>query len=151
MNVLLTMGKDCWRELSPGKLGGWMTNKKYEPKKDKYLRARGGKPQFLNIYCAHCATYIAFYQKDGPGALLRLYLDRIFEPSELAGLQHFATDKAKIPNLVCPSCHQVIGIPIVYAPENRLAFRLNKGSVSKAKSDGRYPPTISSESANEES
>lgn len=48
---------------------------RYTPKKDQYSRARGAS-QFLNLFCAACGGFVLLYQKDGPGALLRLYLDR---------------------------------------------------------------------------
>ncbi|SRR5258706_11203309 len=110
---------------------------KHKFKKDRYANARGGSSEFLNIYCGTCKTHIALYQKDGPGSLLRMYLDRIFEPEDLAGLQESET---KTPNLSCPSCHTLIAVPMIYKPENRSALRLIKGTFFKKKSNGTYPP-----------
>lgn len=109
-------------------------------KKDRYSRSRGGTSNFLNIFCSRCRHHIALYQKDGTGNLLRIYLDRIFEPSELAVLQNTATDKKDLPTLCCPNCKSVIGVPMVYEPERRLAFRMTHGAFSKENSDGTYTP-----------
>ncbi len=111
---------------------------KHQFKKDRYSRARGGSSEFLNVYCSSCTTHIALYQKDGSGSLIRMYLDRIFEPKELASLQIDVHDKKTTPNLVCPSCKSLIATPMVYVPENRLALRMIKGKFYKKKSDGTY-------------
>jgi len=119
-------------------------------KKDRYSRDRGGNSQFLDLYCSNCNQHILLYQKDGPGSLMRLYLDRIFEPQELSALQTNCKTKSTVPNLTCPSCQQLIATPMVYERENRLAFNLLRGKFSKKKSDGVYPPLVSSQSQNEE-
>ncbi len=108
-------------------------------KKDRYVRARGGSSEFLNIYCSSCQSHIALYQKDGHGSLLRVYLDRIFEPDNLSNLQN-SNNKGTLPSLKCPSCNTLIAVPMVYKLEDRLAFRLIKGAFFKKKSDGTYPP-----------
>ncbi len=59
----------------------------YNFKKDRYSKARGGYSRFLNLYCAKCKSFLLLYQKDGPGILKRLYMDRIFAPVELIDLQ----------------------------------------------------------------
>ncbi|MDD5639291.1 MAG: hypothetical protein PHR47_00595 [Candidatus Pacebacteria bacterium] len=107
-------------------------------KKDRYVKARGGSSSFIDVYCANCGQHIALYQKDGQGSLLRMYLDRIFEPKDLFDLQY---NKGKeLPNLKCSKCGSLIGTPMVYERENRLAFRLFRGSFTKKKSSGIYPP-----------
>jgi hypothetical protein len=63
------------------------------------------------------------------GALKRTYLDRICKSEKFENLQHLSFDK--IPQLICPKCREHIGTPIVYKKENRLAFRLFEGAVSK--------------------
>lgn len=123
-----------------------MTNheiKKYKVKKDRYAKTRGGNSHFLDIFCSTCNSHIALYQKDGSGALLRMYLDRIFAPAALATLQDQSDGKKDVPNLQCPKCRALIGIPMVYELESRLAFRLVRGSFAKKNSDGTYPPTRS--------
>lgn len=115
-----------------------MGAQKHQPKNDKYKKARGGSSQFLDIYCGKCNTHLCLYQKDGPGNLLRLYADRIFEPASLAehsSAQHLSD----LPTLTCSKCGQIIAHPIVYEPESRLAFRI-VGAIKKQRSDGSYPP-----------
>ncbi|MFA6918963.1 MAG: hypothetical protein WC244_02510 [Patescibacteria group bacterium] len=107
--------------------------KQHTLKKDKYVNARGGNSYFLNLCCSKCTQYLALYQKDGHGALIRLYLDRIFEPRELSKLQFEKTGKKDMPNLKCLRCNSLIGIPMVYEPEQRLAFLLIRGSFVKKK------------------
>lgn len=109
---------------------------KHELKRDGYSRRRGGTSEFLNISCVRCNTWVLLYQKDGPGSLLRLYLDRIFEPPRLAELQNTCSSVSDVPNLFCPSCNTLIGVPMLYEPENRLAFRLIQNAFFKRKSDG---------------
>jgi len=123
---------------------------KHKPKKDRYTKARGGSSNFLDLYCTKCDNHLLLYQKDGPGSLLRLYLDRIFEPDELADFQYKNGGKSALPNLRCPDCGSLIGTPMVYKPEGRLAFRLQRGSFSKKRSDGIYPPPSESDKDKEE-
>ena len=91
---------------------------KFEFKKDRYSKARGGYSRFLDISCADCGAHLCFYQKDGPGILKRMYLDRITEP--LAA-----------PGLFCQSCGEKIGNKYVYEKENRDAYILNQGTFAK--------------------
>lgn len=88
-------------------------------KNDKYKKARGGRSRMLDICCENCVNHICFYQKDGPGLLKRMYFDRI------DGLST-ASNK-----LVCPQCKEVLGIGIIYEKENRPAYRLFVGSITK--------------------
>ena len=102
---------------------------KVELKKDKYKKAREGYSKLLEIKCEKCGNLVTLYQKDGPGALKRIYLDRIFSPEKLAKLQNVVI--RKVPNLICSKCKQVIDIPYIYQKEKRPAFRLFEGSVTK--------------------
>ena len=115
-------------------------NTQHKFKNDKYVNARGGNSHFLDIYCAKCGQHLALYQKDGRGSLLRMYLDRIFDPQELSALQSRGGDKKDIPAFKCTKCGALIGTPMVYELEKRLAFRLFRGSFAKKNSDGVYPP-----------
>lgn len=115
-------------------------------KNDRYRKDRGGSAKFLNIYCAACNHWLLLYQKDGPGNLLRLYLNRIFAPPKLAELQ--SQPRVQRPqdleNLTCPQCGKLIGTPMRHL-DDRVAFRLQKGSFAKKKSDGAYPEESSPE------
>jgi hypothetical protein len=98
-------------------------------KQDNYRKTRGGYSRFLEVYCEHCGHIVALYQKDGPGPLKRMYIDRIVSPERLAKLQHVSVKR--VPNLLCSHCKQLIGIPYVYKKEKRPAFRLFEGSTTK--------------------
>ena len=74
----------------------------------------------LNISCQKCGSHICQYQKDGAGALRRMYVDRIFEPSVSIAKK----------DLSCAKGH-LLGVKIIYAKENRPAFRLFVDSVIK--------------------
>ncbi len=104
-----------------------MANIKF--KKDRYRRARGGYSRLLEISCEHCNNVVALYQKDGPGSLKRMYLDRIMEPKKLTGVANMPT--RKMPHLICAKCKQVIGIPYIYQKEKRPAYRPFEGAVRK--------------------
>lgn len=98
-------------------------------KKDIYKENRGGYSRFLEVLCHHCDNKILVYQKDGPGELKRMYLDRIVYPLDLAKLQTLPINK--ISNLVCAKCKYIIAIPYVYQKEKRNAYRLFAGAVNK--------------------
>lgn len=61
------------------------------------------------------------YQKDGPGILKRLYLDRI------VSLINLKEGK----NLECKKCKTVLGVYMMYKKENRPAYRLFVGAIGK--------------------
>jgi len=98
-------------------------------KKDKYKSARGGHSRLLNVFCRKCEHLVLVYQKDGPGNLRRLYLDRIFDPAELVGLQSLSIKD--VPMLKCKKCGEVLGTPYIYPKEKRKAFRLYQDAVIK--------------------
>lgn len=98
-------------------------------KSDKYKKSRGGYSRLLDIQCSKCGTHLFYYQKDGPGILKRTYLDRIYESNQYSGLDKLPLKM--ISPLTCQNCKQLLGIPYVYEKEDRLAFRLLAGSVSK--------------------
>ncbi len=98
-------------------------------KNDKYRKSRGGYSRILEIHCSQCGKYVLTYQKDGIGALKRLYLDRIIAPETLAELQN--QELKAIPNLRCSLCDSHIGSPYIYEKESRKAYILNHGSISK--------------------
>lgn len=86
---------------------------------DTYRKSRGGRATLLELACSHCEKSLFFYQKDGPGALKRLYIDRM----------HPALSTKK--TLVCTKCKTLLGIYITYKKENRPAYRLFVGAVTK--------------------
>jgi len=89
-------------------------------KNDKYKKARGGYSRLLEIRCQKCNRVVCHYQKDGPGHLRRMYIDRISDKQvPLSGK-----------NFNCPEAH-LLGIKIIYKKENRPAFRLFVDSVNK--------------------
>ena len=82
----------------------------------------------FEIECARCGTHVISYRKEGSGALLRVYLDRIIDFPE----EGFLTGKqvsTKSSPLVCPQCREYIGRPNNKA--NRQAWRLVPGSFRK--------------------
>jgi ribosomal protein S27E len=89
-------------------------------KRDKYKSSRGGDSRLLAIACATCATPICTYQKDGPGMLRRIYLDRMDNTPVGTG------------NLMCPGCGKLIGSYTIYEKEQRPAYRLYVGSIAKS-------------------
>ena len=89
-------------------------------KQDKFRRSRGGYSRLLEIRCEKCGQLLAYYQKDGPGPLKRMYEDRIVKSYARAGK-----------NLVCSKCRHILGIRYIYEKEKRPAFRLFQGSIIK--------------------
>ncbi len=90
-------------------------------KSDKYKKARGGYSRLLQISCEKCAAVLCLYQKDGPGLLKRMYIDRMIQPNVSVTTKE----------LRCPGCKETVGIQIIYKKEQRLAYRLFVGSVTK--------------------
>ncbi len=105
-----------------------MKMQKFNLKKDKFREQRGGYARFLNIFCDHCRAHLALYQKDGPGELKRMYLDRILAPKI----------KRKKRDFSCSSCHRVVGTFYIYQKEKRSAIRLYQGAVFKKTGRGVY-------------
>ncbi len=87
---------------------------------DKYKKVRGGYSRLLEISCEKCGHKLCHYQKDGPGILKRMYFDRI------NGITTYSSK-----NLICSNCKEILGVPIIYKKENRPAYRLFTGAVSK--------------------
>jgi len=94
-------------------------------KNDRYRKNRGGYSRWLSVCCAKCGQEITVYQKDGPGILKRLYLDRMtIRPNWSKELS-------------CGKCHTILGVKTVYEKERRPAYRLFVGAVEKIiKKDG---------------
>lgn len=118
-----------------------MERNEFKFKKDQYRNSRGGYSKFINLYCDHCGEHILLYQKDGPGPLKRMYLDRIFAPKQLADWQNTKNVK-DVPQLTCDRCHRLIAIPAIYEKEDRSALLLLSCSFIKKITKGIYPPII---------
>lgn len=89
-------------------------------KNDKFRKTRGGYTRLLKIGCQKCGSSICAYQKDGPGNLRRMYIDRIIEPLVAISRK----------DLSCSKGH-LLGVKIIYEKEKRPAFRLFVDSVTK--------------------
>lgn len=90
---------------------------------DRYT-ARRGEPKMFDIYCDGCKCLLIQYQKDGPGRLLRCYLDRIHSPKILKNRQYEYFNVRTSPNLSCNSCRLIIGTPMIYKSESRPAYNM---------------------------
>ena len=105
---------------------------KVKLKSDKYRSARGGSAQLLTINCSSCRAFVLLYQKDGPGQLLRCYLNRIFEPECIARLQYEDIRKpGNLKPLMCSKCGQLLGTGMKHT-DSRLAYRLVPGATVKS-------------------
>lgn len=104
--------------------------KKITLKRDKYKSARRGHSRLLNLHCRKCNNIFAVYQKDGPGNLRRLYMDRIMAPEKLINLQR--KNIKEIPAIKCDKCGFVVGFPYIYKKEKRKAFRVFQDAIIKS-------------------
>lgn len=91
----------------------------YKVQNDKYRKSRGGTSRILAVSCEGCGSHLTYYQKDGPGTLKRMYVDRFIDTRPTGS------------ELVCKSCGRVLGVLITYKKEDRSAYRLFAGSVTK--------------------
>ena len=109
------------------------TKRDFKIKKDNYRRVRGGTTKVIELACSNCGSRVMIYQKDGVGRILRTYLDRILFPANLANLAgdpKIRNAKDMVP-LKCEACGALLGVPMLYKPEHRLAFRLKRGALVK--------------------
>jgi DNA-directed RNA polymerase subunit M/transcription elongation factor TFIIS len=100
-------------------------------KKDRFSKRRGGTSKALDIFCKKCSNLVLIYQKDGPGPLLRCYVDRILYPKN--SIPKNIKYVKQMPKLTCDDCGALIGTPMRYRRhgENRLAFNMVKASFKK--------------------
>lgn len=103
-------------------------------KNDRFKKNRGGHSRWLSLSCEKCKAQLLIYQKDGPGLLKRLYLDRIAYPTNLNSRR----------KLKCKKCKTVLGIPIIHEKENRPAYRLFADAIEKRIVKGSKLPKIRS-------
>jgi ribosomal protein S27E len=113
-------------------------SEQYALKKDKYTKARGGSSHFLLLSCGKCKAIVMLYQKDGPGALIRCYVDKIHATNHKV-LQTMLEER-KYSGIRCEECDTLLAVPTIYEPEQRDAFTLIRGQMHKEKSDGYFPP-----------
>lgn len=92
----------------------------YKIKNDSYRTARGAAA-ILEIFCTNCDNLALIYQKDGPGPLLRCYLDRIAWPESYSQLEKKFEN---LRDINCEHCGAFIATPMIYEKENRLAYRM---------------------------
>lgn len=95
---------------------------------DRYTEARG-EPKMLEITCRKCKAWVLDYQKDGPGNLLRCYVDRIYHPSALREKTFTSQTVQGIPKIRCQDCGTDLATPMIYRrtfpkPEVRPAYRI---------------------------
>lgn len=121
---------------------------KFVIRKDKYTKARGGSAKFLTIFCGCCQEEIFLYQKDGPGRLFRMYLDKIVAPKEEVEKLSKITQKSEMKSLKCPKCGSLLAVPMVYIPENRLALRVVGPVHHLENSKGLFPAKINTDEHN---
>ena len=101
-------------------------------RRDRFYRARGGSAQLVRLVCGRCRTFLCVYQKDGMGNLLRIYWDRVSDLRDHAEYSPGATQDEMSP-LLCDGCGHLLGVPMTYADEDRLAWRLERGAVHKTR------------------
>jgi hypothetical protein len=91
----------------------------YKFKRDNYQKNRGGTSRILDVSCGQCDHHITFYQKDGPGILKRMYVDRFIDFVPSGSI------------LLCQSCGSELGNEMTYKKEDRPAYRIYAGAVHK--------------------
>ena len=86
------------------------------------------KHKTYDILCGKCQQYVLTYHKAGAGkGILRLYLSNIAGPeSVLSQLRVDFSKVNEVPNLMCPGCNEVLGVPEV-SKNQRWAYRMRQG------------------------
>lgn len=111
---------------------------------DSYRTARGGESALLLVLCRQCAQHLFLYQKDGPGPLLRCYVNRIHPRRSAAPGAH---GQQSLDSHRCPHCDATYGHDITYI-DGRAAIALSPGATGlvtlrEETSDGSRRPTAS--------
>lgn len=96
--------------------------------KDQFYQSRWGYLRALEITCRSCGWFISYYQKDGPGNLRRMYLDRM---SQAKLPVHWRVECEKLTPVRCPHCQKLLGTCYIYEKENREAIILYQDAVKK--------------------
>jgi len=98
--------------------------------KDKSTKPKKGS-RIFQIYCSKCGSEVCVYQKEGAGNLLRIFLNKIISPNNMVEMFKTIKTKRDLHGLKCPSCGELIGVPMIYDKDNRLAFRLIPNKIIK--------------------
>lgn len=86
---------------------------------DKYTKGRGKFSKRVTIKCVNCAEIVFSYQKEGNGAIEKLYFDNI--------LDNFAVKKDA--KLICPKCEKVLGSRFIFGKDKKMAFKVYPGAI----------------------
>lgn len=86
---------------------------------DKYTKGRGSFSKQVAIKCVNCSEIIFNYQKEGNGAIEKLFLDSILD-------NFIVKKKAK---LTCPKCEKVLGVRFVFGKDKKMAFKVYPGAI----------------------
>lgn len=86
---------------------------------DKYTKGRGNFAKKVEIRCVNCAEQLFNYQKEGHGAIEKLFFDLI--------LDNFVVKKEVV--LSCPKCEKVLGKRFVFGVEKKQAFKVYPGAI----------------------
>jgi hypothetical protein len=98
-------------------------------RQDAYRAERGGAASLVLVSCNRCRCELFLYQKDGPGPLLRCYLNRIGAAAHTVIVAVDAGSIEEIADLTCPGCAATVGTPSRYR-DGRLAHELLPDAVS---------------------
>ncbi len=101
-----------------------------EIKDDIYAHTRG-ESIILRLVCTECGNHITDYQKDGPGPLKRMYVDRIHDEE---AVRAYEIDK----KLCCSQCGLMLGLGYRYEKEDRPAYRMFEYAVEPMENSRFY-------------
>ena len=88
----------------------------------------GQKYKTFEISCGKCGAYVLSYHKYGQGkGILRLYLEHISAPPEMAQLyQDFTGELKKLRHLQCKACEEVLGVAAA-SKSGKPVYRMRQG------------------------
>lgn len=86
---------------------------------DKYTKGRGSFSKRVEVKCVNCATIQFNYQKDGNGAIEKIFFDSI--------LNNFSVKKES--KLICSKCEKLLGSRFVFGKEKKMAFKVYPGAI----------------------
>jgi hypothetical protein len=86
---------------------------------DKYTKGRGSFSKRVEVKCVNCATIQFTYQKDGNGAIEKIFFSNI--------LDNFGVKKDS--KLICPKCKKLLGTRFVFGVTKKIAFKIYPGAI----------------------